>query len=549
MNWKEYFNPIILDRGSEYYQGGFVEDFEKGNDYVEATVQGSDEYNVHIDFLDGNVSNMECDCPYATKGKYCKHMAAVLFYMEGSDVETYNSVLNDEEGSIRKLVESANETYVKNFLIDILESDERLYNRFKSAIGCEISLQDMKRYKNQIDQIFRKYAGRDDFVNYYDSYGFVTELEDFLYNDIQGLVDNEKYKETFELTSYIFVKLGNQDMDDSGGESGILADRCYRTWQEVVENSNMTLKNDIFKWCMKNLDGTVFSHMEEYVENLMFENFNEEEFINEKLKFVIEKIRSNKIKTDPWLRDYNANRWLIQYIELLKKIKASHDEIMKFCNDNIHLSEIRQYYVDECVKHKNYEVAIQALKEGKESDDFAANYSMQLKDLYKEIGKDKEYKEELWTLLLKYKPGNLNVFKELKALYTGEEWLDKRELVFKNLPSYVAVGELYKEERLYDRLIKIVLASAGLSMLLKYEKCLMEVYPEELLNKYEIELEDMVVHTTDRKRYRELVDILKQMKKYPNGKKKIDEIVANWISKYKKRRAMMDELRDLLKGN
>lgn len=59
----------------------------------------------------------------------------------------------------------------------------------------------------------------------------------------------------------------------------------------------------------------------------------------------------------------------------------------------------------------------------------------------------------------------------------------------------------------------------------------------------------MVIHTTDRKRYRELVDILKQMKKYPNGKKKIDEIVANWISKYKKRRAMMDELRDLLKGN
>lgn len=65
-------------------------------------------------------------------------------------------------------------------------------------------------------------------------------------------------------------------------------------------------------------------------------------------------------------------------------------------------------------------------------------------------------KEELWSLLLKYDAVNLSVFKELKALYTGEEWLDKRELVFKNLPSYVVVGELYKEERLYDRLLKII---------------------------------------------------------------------------------------------
>lgn len=59
----------------------------------------------------------------------------------------------------------------------------------------------------------------------------------------------------------------------------------------------------------------------------------------------------------------------------------------------------------------------------------------------------------------------------------------------------------------------------------------------------------MSFHTIDRKQYRKLVCILKQMNKYPNKNRKWMILQQNWISKYKKRRAMMDESRDLLKGN
>lgn len=55
----------------------------------------------------------------------------------------------------------------------------------------------------------------------------------------------------------------------------------------------------------------------------------------------------------------------------------------------------------------------------------------------------------------------------------------------------------------------------------------------------------MASRATDRKRYQEIVAILRRMQKYPEGKEKVRGIVANWQSAYRNRRAMMDELKNL----
>lgn len=559
MDWRRMFQPHILDRGLEYYQNGLVEDYETDCDYVQATVQGNDEYDVHIDFVNGNIHDMECDCPYAAKGNYCKHMAAVLFCMEGktegvvskNQDKKYNNVLPSAivEGSIGKLVEAADETVIKKFLVEILENDEKLYSRFKSIICCDISPEDVKRYKKQINEIFRKYAGRQDFIDYYNADSFVSELEDFLNNDIAGMLNNEQYREAFELTNYIFVKTGNQDMDDSDGGTGVLADMCREIWQEILEHCDLKLKKEMFRWFMKHLDGSVIDYMEEYIEEFLFVNFKEKEFLDDKIKFTEDKIRQHKQESDGWSRDYHAGNWAVRHIELLKEKKMPQDKIWKYCQDNMDLRAVRKYYVDECIDKKDFETAIQVLKEGKEKEKslagVVADYSLRLKELYRQTGKTEEFIEELWLLLLKYKVGDVTVFQELKGLYTQEEWEDKRELIFNKLPAYAAVDKLYKEEKLYDRLLKVVLDSPGLYKLTEYEKCLKKLYPEELLNQYEMVVKNMAVHTSDRKRYREMVVILKRMKSYSGGKKRVDEIVENWKSVYKNRSAMMDELKRL----
>lgn len=147
--------------------------------------------------------------------------------------------------------------------------------------------------------------------------------------------------------------------------------------------------------------------------------------------------------------------------------------------------------------------------------------------------------------MLDYKAGDVAVYKELRSLYTYKEWDEKREIIFNKLQRYGNVDVLYKEEKLYDRLLDLVINSRGLYKLTDHEKCLRSLYPKELLAKYETEVNNMASYTSDRKRYREITSILSRMQKYPDGKERVREISTKWKSLYGNRPAMMDELRKL----
>ena len=131
---------------------------------------------------------------------------------------------------------------------------------------------------------------------------------------------------------------------------------------------------------------------------------------------------------------------------------------------------------------------------------FVSSFSNQLKEVYKMIGDEIAYKEQLWKLVIEDDAGNIEQYRELKKLYSKQEWIDVRE------------------------------------------KILEKEYPKEVLQKYTEELNEMAKYTADRKRYQEWVLILKRMLKIKGGKETVNEIVENWRVLYKNRRAMMEEL-------
>jgi hypothetical protein len=425
MIWQQLFPNHILDRGFDYYQRGLVADLSVSEDTIEAIVQGSEEYDVHIATGDGKIIDMRCNCPYALDGSYCKHMAAVLFCVEdeAEDLIDKNEaedeavmaggpeMVTGAEGSVAKLVKEADETLVRNFLTGILENDEKLLNRFRGALCCEISPADKKRYINQINGIFRKYTGRQGFIDYDHAGAFVSELEEFLDEDIQGMMENEQYKEAFELTHYLFVKAGNQDMDDSDGGTGMLAERCLEIWQEILAHCDKDLKRKMFRWYMDHLDGSVIDYMEEYLEQILFENFREEEFQAAKLKFTDDKVCASGQEKDSWSRGYHAGKWAVRHLAVMEEQKAAPSTIDAYCKKNLEFNPVRKYYIENCLKRKAYEPAIQALEEGKrldkDSPGFVTGYSLQLKNLYEQLGSRQAYEKELWSLVLEYKAGNI----------------------------------------------------------------------------------------------------------------------------------------------
>lgn len=544
--WKHLFQDHILGRGLDYFIRNLVENVYVKDNIIEATAYGTEEYKVEIVKKDDEIIELSCNCPYADSGNNCKHMAAVLFYLEDKERALK---IEDIETSITKLVKEADSVLVEDFLIDIMKNDEKLLNRFKSRLQCDISPADMKRYKNQINSIFRRYAGHHDFVDYKNAWGFISELEEVLDNDIQAMVDNNQLEEAFELTNYIFIKVGNQYMDDSDGGTEEIANNCVQIWQEILYKCDIKLKREMFNWFIAHLDGSVIDYMEDYIERFIFDNFKEEEFLENKLIFLDNEINEYKKDKDSWLSSFRLGELALHRIEILETKNVDQNKIEEYCKENLEINQVRKYYIEICINKKDYDMATKLLREGKDKEKdrpgIVTNYSLKLKDLYKQIGEQKLYEEELWSLVLNYKAGDVELYKELKSIYTDKEWMKEREIVFSKLSPYRGIDKLYELEGLYERLIELVLNSHGLYMVMEYEAILKDIYPKELLNKYENTVKAMATNTSSRAHYREIVSILRRMKKYPKGKEKVSEIVSDWRLRYRNRPAMMDELNKL----
>ena len=564
MKWKKLFATHILERGYDYYLENAVENIDISEDIIRADVIGSEDYEVEISVNNGEVTDMYCSCPYALDGRNCKHMAAVLYeWSEDEDEEESAKEVNTDlfqpaytinaykkkVAAVEELVSGATEDEVRSFLVAVLAEDEKLLLRFHNTINEQVTKKDINNYIRQVDIIADRYLGRNRFISYYEADGFISELEEIIDEDVRRMIDNDNYLSAFEVMNYIFVLIGDVDMDDSDGGTGMLADRIYQLWLELLVKVSAEEKKQMFDWFTSHLDGSVIDYLEEYIEQILMEEFEEKEYEQDKLDFIEDMIARSERKEYDWSRDYAVGKWAVRYLELLKKKKASEEQIKEICKKYWNNSTVRRYYIDICMKNKEYDHVLQVLDEcillDKEYRGLISEYSEKKKEIFLLQGNKSAYIEQLWQLVLEHEAGDLDLYRELKRQYTEDEWVIKREEVFKKLPAYAHVERLYKEEKLYDRLLAYVLNSPGLYSLQEYEKVLKKEYPEQILGKYKDEVNKMAIHTSDRKHYAHLVSLLRKMQQMKGGVKLVEQIVSEWKLKYKNRPAMMDELRKL----
>lgn len=564
MNWKKLFSKTILDRGYQYYSEGTVEDIDISDKLITAVVWGSEGYKVEITLSDGEIEDMYCSCPYAADGEYCKHMAAVLYeWSENKNAPTSDTNENDilfkpahtvkdraeKHTAVERLVAETDENDIRFFLADVLTDNEKLCLRFYNTINRQSSEVDLKSYFRQIDSIVRQYSGRDNFIGYYAADDFIAELEELIDKDIRPMIGNNNYMSAFEILNYIFVVVGNVDIDDSEGGTGMLGNDIYQLWEEIIETAAPDDKRKMFEWFTSHTDGTVIDYLEEYIEQIIADAFNEKEFEQDKLDFFKDMINRSEKSNSDWNRKYAAEKWAVRNLDMLMKINSSDEQTENAFREYRKYPDVRKMYVESCIQKKEYNRAIELLDEGisedKEYRGLVSDYSRRKKDIYLLAGNKAAYIEQLWTLVLETDVGDMEFYRELKGQYSDTEWSEQREKIFGMLPKYTNKAEYYKEEKLYNRLLECVLKSNGLYMLEQYETVLKKNYPEQLLNKYKTELYKMSVISGNRKHYSNMVAIMRRMKKISGGTKIVGQITEEWREKYRNRPAMMDELNKL----
>ncbi len=542
MDWKELFDKCILERGFDYYIEGAVDNIDISEDIICAEVEGTEPYQVEINMEKGEITDMYCSCHYAEDGQNCKHMAAVLYEYENR----WNTDKDDKDTSetAATLVSGADEGVVRAFLAEILEKDARLYIKFKNMVSPQISVADIKSLKNQIDGMLFSYADKYGTIDYNSAWDFCNELAEFTDDNVQILIDRGYLEEAFDLIVYIYNVFSRTDIDDSDGGLCMVSNSCCDKLEKIISKAGVEMKTKLYGYIKECIDKEFMYFFVDDIEELLFNKFNEDEFVNANLELTDKKLIAAEEITDCWNKHYKANRWFKRHIELMDKHGTGLDEKLEYCKAHWYLSEARKFCIETYYSRKDYDKTIEILKESIELDkDFygtVSEYRCRLKDVYKEAGYTEKYIELLWELVIGKK--NFELYKELKELYSSEEWLEKREILFDGVSGSSFVAELYNEENLYDRLLDFVLNSEGLYETNTYANVLSKLYPDEILRKYRIEIEKIAVNTADRKRYRDWVGILRRMKKIKGGDALVDEIVRGWKKVYARRKAMMDEL-------
>lgn len=570
MNWYKMFQPHILDRGIEYYEGGAVTEFEISSDghEINAIVEGAEDYNVEIHVRGDVVESMECDCPYAESGNKCKHMASVLFAYEEylsendceEDEEEYGSrtVLSSWEGrfdrkkkEIVDLVNTIPEDKLRELMVNQLLNNESLRNRLALEYGTGCDASQMKRLESEIKEIHYRNSDRGGFVDWRQASNFTDELCAFLNDKVRKLEERGFIRQAFELTNRVFEMVGNVDMDDSDGGSSYVADECYEFWKLIYEKASENDKEYIKKWFESHQDGYVIDYMEEYLQEFLFEEIGSEDYIRQEileLDEIIKDMESDQARHGLYSVHYGYQNPVLKRIEYMKKLNCTDKEINAYISEHRQFYVVREMEISDAIEKNDFKKAEAILLESRELDqkypEQLKKYSKILIELYEKTGNTDLLKNELISQIIAYPQNDLEYVLQLKKVVRdAKEWESLVNLFIEKAKSKEFKCQLLASENRLAELLAIILENNDLFHMEQYETILKKNYSEKIITFYSEYVLKEADRVSDRNGYKRLMVYLKKISLCENGKSAAIKIANQWRAQYKRRFAMLDEMR------
>ena len=155
------------------------------------------------------------------------------------------------------------------------------------------------------------------------------------------------------------------------------------------------------------------------------------------------------------------------------------------------------------------------------------------------------YRDELTYYLETFWQYDLNYANKLKSCILDEEqWNHIVNGIIEKNRHEDFVCKLLHEEKRYKQLMKKIEDSYNkVSLLNTYEKTFRKNMPERVIKIYVDYLKDAAEMANERKKYQNLMPYLKKIAKCTGGDTIAKSIADSWRRVYKRRTAMMDELR------
>ena len=170
-----------------------------------------------------------------------------------------------------------------------------------------------------------------------------------------------------------------------------------------------------------------------------------------------------------------------------------------------------------------------------------------LLEIYRKTKNEAKITQTLRWLFLNARRFDLNLYNEYKSRFSKNEWADELEKLISEKANSDFAESIFVEEKKYDRLFTSVKKShtrwKDFYKLEKYSEILSENYASELVQMFKESLEESVKEVNSRPQYAELAKHLENLSKIPGGKAAALTIRDEWVETYRKRPAMVDELK------
>lgn len=549
-NFKTQINKTILDRGYDYFIVGNVVEIckQRDNEYI-FQVQGNNDYEVVIKIDDqGEILYSECDCPYDF-GSICKHEVAAYFELidivNGKNNNLSVKKVVTKQPEIKEVLSNLSKEDLIKIIIDMTQKDSTLENSLIIRYSKVDNDQELKLCKKHIEAIVSKYAGREDFIPYGDTYDYVDEMEDLLERsrntddillafDIAFMVLNEAI-EAFQYA------------DDSNGAIGYLASETIELIKEIITDCadlDISIREMIFNKVLAQSDNKAFNRWEDYKIDLLrlCIEFADIEALREqfkkKIEYIISKNSSNEYK------EY-YNEQMLQILFQIIDTYGCEEDAVAFIKENTKYTSFRELLISKYIKEKNYSRVVELTMEGEKQDKQYTGLVSKWKKIrynaYKKLSL-KEEQERLSKELLF--DGNFEYYKELKELVTGDKraFYDnlKQELKDNNhWPISKIYLELIVHENDLDEIIEYVRKYPW--NIEEYANMLKEKFKDEVIDLYIKHIKKKADNSSNRKEYQRVCQILKRYKKIA-GVKKQEELINELATMYRRRPAFIDEL-------
>jgi hypothetical protein len=563
LEWEEYFEPHILERGRSFARRGAVKYISRHEDTIEAIVEGTEYYKVKIRFSGCRIAESYCSCPYAAGGYYCKHMAAALCEADTENEESY--VLGDgtivhsdaSEGiPVASLISEANRDQLEEILIKLACEDDKIESRIRASLAVALGKQDVLALKKEIDNIFYTYSGRGNFIDYHAAMDFAHDLILYLENETGRLLDDGDFYAAFDISKYAYVKLGNWDIDDDG-ELTMLSACCYEIWQKVVQNCTDSEKTKIREWFIEHSeDGTVADYMEDVLKDFLRYELASKEELKKEIRLLDELIKESSGLTrckSVFTCFYGYSIEAIEFrIILMKHLGADEKEIDDYRRKHMNFQSVRKYYMQRAKAENNMEEEIRLLNESKRLDKESLylihSYSERLIELYHVRKEYSLEKAERRFDFMSYQAAGVEDFRAYREMCSEEEWNKERTELIESRNDINKKCELMAEERMLQELFEAISGQEKkLSLFNKYGFLLVENHSDPILREYCKYVSSLADYARNRSSYDELIRYLRRMQQYKGGPDMVRELCREWINRYSTRKVMVQELRTMLR--